>query len=425
MARAWLGVEYARVKIAVVGSGIAGLGAAWLLSRAHEVVVFEADNRLGGHTHTHQVRQAGRDYAVDTGFIVFNRANYPLLSRLFDQLGVASQPTTMGFSVQDAHSGLEYNATRLGTMFCQKRNLLSPAFLRMVREILRFYREAPATLDAEGEGPALGDYLDARGYSPMFARDHIIPMASALWSSPPRAILDFPVKYLLRFMDNHRMLQVDHRPEWRVVQGGSTSYVRAIAADWRASVRLSTPVRSLRRDVDGVLLSTRDGEERFDQVVLACHADDSLALLADPGEDETAVLGAMAFQDNEAVLHTDARLLPTRRAAWAAWNAYVPADAGAPCTVSYCMNILQSIDSPDPFVVTLNRSADIAPERVLARMRYRHPLYSHASVAAQAMGGRIQGHRRTWFAGAYWGFGFHEDGLRSGVDVARALGAVW
>jgi len=413
------------MKIAVVGSGIAGLGAAWLLSRGHEVVVFESEDRLGGHTHTHQVRQAGRDYAVDTGFIVFNEANYPLLSRLFDQLGVASQPTTMGFSVQDARSGLEYNATRLGTLFCQKRNLVSPAFLRMVQEILRFYREAPATLATEGEGPALGDYLDAHGYSALFARDHIVPMASALWSSPPRSILQFPLKYLLRFMDNHRMLQVDHRPEWRVVQGGSATYVRAIAADWRASVRLSTPVRSLRRDADGVLLSTRDGEERFDHVVLACHADDALALLADPGEDETAVLGAMKFQDNEAVLHTDARLLPTRRAAWAAWNAYVPAEADAPCTVSYCMNILQSLDSPDPFVVSLNRSADIAPERVLARMRYRHPLYSHGSVAAQALRGSIQGRRRTWFAGAYWGFGFHEDGLRSGVEVARALGAAW
>lgn len=425
MVRDWRQAEYATVKIAVVGSGIAGLGAAWLLSREHEVVVFEAEDRLGGHTHTHQVRQAGREYTVDTGFIVFNHANYPLLSRLFDQLGVASQPTTMGFSVQDARSGLEYNATRLATLFCQKRNLVSPAFLRMVRDILRFYREAPATLESEGEGPALGDYLDAHGYSPMFARDHIVPMASALWSSPPRAILQFPVKYLLRFMDNHRMLQANDRPEWRVVQGGSASYVRAIATDWRASVRLSTPVRSLRRDPDGVLLSTRDGEERFDHAVLACHADDALALLADPDGNEADVLGAMKFQDNETVLHTDARLLPTRRAAWAAWNAYVPTETDAPCTVSYCMNILQSLDSPDPFVVTLNRSADIAPDRVLARMRYRHPVYSHGSVAAQGMRGRIQGRRRTWFAGAYWGFGFHEDGLRSGVDVARALGSSW
>ncbi len=413
------------MRIAVVGSGIAGLGASWLLSRNHEVVLFESKDRLGGHTHTHQVVQAGREYAVDSGFIVFNRDNYPLLSRLFEQLGVVSRPTTMGFSVQDARNGLEYNATRLGTMFCQRRNLVSPAFLRMVSEIMRFYRDAPAMLAEPGEGPALGDYLDARGYSQLFVEDHIVPMASALWSSPPSTISRFPLKYLLRFMDNHRMLQVDNRPEWRVVDGGSSTYVRAIQADWRAQVRLSSPVRSVRRTDDQVLLATRDGEEPFDQVVLACHSDDALAMLADPDAEEASVLGAIQYQDNDTVLHTDARLLPTRRAAWAAWNAHVPAAADAPCTVSYCMNILQSLDSPDPFVVTLNRSADIAPEHVLARMRYRHPVYTHASVAAQAMRGRIQGRRRTWFAGAYWGFGFHEDGLRSGVDVATALGETW
>ncbi|MEO7940762.1 MAG: FAD-dependent oxidoreductase [Burkholderiaceae bacterium] len=413
------------MRIAVVGSGIAGLGASWLLSKSHEVVVFEANDRLGGHTHTHQVAQGGRDYAVDSGFIVFNRDNYPLLNRLFEQLGVASRPTTMGFSVQDARNGLEYNATRLATMFCQRRNLVSPAFLRMVGEIMRFYREAPALLAEPGEGPALGDYLDARGYSQLFIEDHIVPMASALWSSPPSTIARFPLKYLLRFMDNHRMLQVENRPEWRVVDGGSSTYIRAIQSDWSAQVRLSSPVRSVRRSDAGVVLATGDGEETFDQVVLACHSDDALALLADPDAEEAAVLGAIQYQDNDTVLHTDARLLPTRRAAWAAWNAHVPAAADAPCTVSYCMNILQSLDSPEPFVVTLNRSADIAPERVLARMRYRHPVYTHASVAAQAMRARIQGRRRTWFAGAYWGFGFHEDGLRSGVDVATALGETW
>jgi uncharacterized protein len=413
------------MKIAIVGSGIAGLGAAWLLSRHHEVVVFEGQDRLGGHTHTHRAIQQGREYSIDTGFIVFNPENYPLLTRMFDELGVPTQPTTMGFSVHDGASGLEYNATNLNAMFCQRRNLLSPAFLRMVGEILRFYRECPSLLDEAGDGPTLGDYLSSNGYSQLFVHDHLVPMACALWSSPSGRILDFPAKYLVRFMANHRMLQVEGRPGWRVVSGGSSTYIGALESNWQAAVRLGSPVRSIRRDADAVVLSTPDGEESFDQVVLACHADDALGLLSDPSTDEASVLGAMRFQDNDTVLHTDARVLPRRRAAWAAWNAYVPAAPGAQCTVSYCMNLLQSIESPDPFIVSLNRTQDIDPGRILARMNYRHPVYDHASVGAQGRRADINGVRRTWFAGAYWGFGFHEDGLRSGVDVARALGASW
>lgn len=413
------------MRIAVVGSGIAGLGAAWLLSREHEVVLFERESRLGGHTHTHRVQQGGRSYSVDSGFIVFNPGNYPLLTQLFEELGVASQPTTMSFSVQDAGSGLEYNATNLDRLFCQRSNLVSPRFWRMVRDITRFYREAPALLADPGPGPALGDYLAERGYSPMFVRDHLVPMASALWSSPSETILAFPAKYLVRFMDNHHMLQVDGRPGWRVVSGGSSRYIEALQRTWRAQVRLSAPVRRVLRDEDGVRVATDAGEERFDQVVMACHADQALSLLGDPRPAEREVLGAIPYQANETVLHTDARLLPKRRKAWAAWNAFVPAAAGDQCTVSYCMNHLQSLDSPEPFVVTLGRGQAIDPARVLARMQYHHPVYTHASVAAQARRGEINGVGRTWFAGAYWGFGFHEDGLRSGVEVARALGVSW
>ena len=409
----------------MVGSGIAGLGAAWLLSRKHEVVLFEAEDRLGGHTHTHRVTMSGREYSVDSGFIVFNPVNYPLLSRMFEELGVESQPTTMGFSVQDARSGLEYNATNLNAMFCQRRNLFSPRFHRMVREILRFYRECPALLEDPGEGPTLGRYLADGGYSQLFIEDHLVPMASALWSSPAGQIMDFPARYLVQFMANHRMLQVEGRPQWRVVKGGSSSYIGALQARWKVAVRLSSPVHAVRRDADGVLLGTPSGEERFDQVVLACHADDALALLGDASAEEKQVLGAIEYQDNDTVLHTDARLLPRRRAAWAAWNAYVPAEPEAACTVSYCMNLLQSLDSPEPFVVTLNRSQDIDPAKVIARMRYRHPIYTHASVAAQKRRGEINGQRGTWFAGAAWGYGFHEDGLRSGVEVAQALGCRW
>jgi predicted NAD/FAD-binding protein len=413
------------MRIAVIGSGIAGLGAAWLLSRQHEVVLFEKDERLGGHTHTHRVALAGREYCVDSGFIVHNPANYPLLTRLFDELGVRSQATTMSFSVHDARNGLEYNATNLDGLFCQRRNLLSPRFLRMVREILRFYRECPTLLDDPGEGPSLGDYLRAGNYSPMFVEDHLVPMASALWSSPSRTILSFPAKYLVRFMANHHMLRVDGRPQWRVVEGGSSSYVAAMSRNWPVQVRLSAPARRVLREQDSVVVNSRDGDERFDQVVLACHSDQALSLLAEPSLAEREILGAIPYQDNETVLHTDARLLPARRKAWAAWNAYVPAQRDGQCTVSYCMNLLQSLDSPDPFVVTLNRSADIAADKIIARMRYQHPVYTHASVAAQSRRREINGVDRLWYAGAYWGFGFHEDGLRSAVDVARALGQPW
>ena len=414
------------MRIAVVGSGISGLASAWLLSQAHEVVLFEAEDYLGGHTHTHAVEQAGRRYAVDTGFIVHNPAHYPLLTRLFDDLGVATQPTTMSFSVHDARTGLEYNATSLDGLFCQRRNLFSPRFLGMVRDLLRFYRQAPQLLQGDGPGPTLGDWLEANGYGEAFRDLHLVPMASALWSSPPQQILQFPARYLVQFMANHQMLQVSGRPEWRVVRGGSSTYVSALRARWQVHERLRCPVRAIRRDGHGVLVDSRIANgERFDHVVLACHSDQALALLADASADERDILGAIPYQRNEVVLHTDARLLPRQRKAWAAWNAHVPAEPDAPCTVSYCMNLLQGLQSPDPFVVTLNRSEAIDPAKVLRRITYHHPVYTPLSVAAQRRRAQIQGVNRTWFAGAYWGWGFHEDGMRSAVEVAHGLGAGW
>ncbi|MGN6112688.1 MAG: NAD(P)/FAD-dependent oxidoreductase [Luteimonas sp.] len=409
------------MRIAVVGSGISGLATAWWLSRAHEVVLYEADDRLGGHTDTHEVEVGGVRCTVDTGFIVHNPRHYPLLTRLLAELGVATRPTTMSFSVQDEASGLEYNATSLDGLFCQRRNLLSPRFLRMLQDLLRFYRQAPRLLDGAGPGPALGDYLAANGYGAAFRDLHLVPMASALWSAPPARILDFPAAYLVRFMANHEMLQVEGRPQWRTVAGGSASYVHAMRARWNVQARTACPVRAIARDADGVAVEAGGARERYDHVVLACHSDQALALLPDADALEREVLGAIPYQDNDAVLHTDARLLPRNRKAWAAWNAFVPAVAGAPCTVSYCMNLLQGIASPEPLVVTLNRSNEIDPARVLARRRYAHPLYTAASVAARARKDEVQGRRRTWFAGAYWGWGFHEDGLRSAADVVRDL----
>ena len=413
------------MRIAVIGSGIAGLASAWLLSQAHEVVLFEANDYLGGHTHTHDITLGGRAYAVDTGFIVHNPDHYPLLTQLFQALDVATQPTTMSFSVHNGRSGLEYNATSLDALFCQRRNLVSPRFLGMVRDLFRFYRQAPELLQGEGPGPGLGEWLQVNGYGEAFRDDHLVPMASALWSSPPEQILQFPARYLVQFMANHQMLQVSGRPQWRVVRGGSARYVDALRARWQVQERLACPVQAVHRDADGVRVDSAAGSERFDQVVLACHSDQALGLLADASGDEQAVLGAIGYQPNEVVLHTDASLLPRQRKAWAAWNAFVPGTAEAPCTVSYCMNLLQGIDAPEPLVVTLNRSEAIDPARVLRRLNYHHPVYTPQSVAAQQQRGRIQGVNRTWFAGAYWGWGFHEDGMRSAVEVASALGVDW
>lgn len=412
------------MRIAVVGSGIAGLASAWLLWRRHDVTLFEASGRPGGHTHTHDVRVNGREYAVDTGFIVHNREHYPLLSALFDELAVATKPTTMSFSVRNAASGLEYNAATLNTLFCQRRNLVSPRFLGMIRDLTRFYREAPALLDEAGEGPSLGEYLERGRYGAAFRDEHLVPMACALWSSPSQAILGFPAKYLVHFMANHHMLTLSGRPEWRVVTGGSRTYVEAMRARWSVTERLNTPVLGVRRHDDSVDVECAEGVESFDEVVLACHSDQALALLDDADGVERSVLGAMTYQANETVLHTDTTLLPRSRKAWAAWNAYIPSEPDTACTVSYCMNLLQGIDAPETFVVTLNRTNAIDPHAILRRMTYHHPVYTHASVAAQQRKAEIQGHRRTWFAGAYWGWGFHEDGMRSAVELAGEFDAV-
>lgn len=412
-------------RIAVVGAGISGLAAAWLLSRRHQVVLFEKDLRLGGHTHTHRVEIEGRPYAVDSGFIVFNPVHYPLFTRLLQELGVGSQPSSMSFSVHEEATGFEYNATDLPGLFARRRNLISPRFWRMLSGILRFYREAPRLLETAPLELSLGEFLRREGYPEPFARLHLIPMASALWSAPPEGVLDYPLRFLLRFMANHHMLQVRGRPPWRVVQGGSSRYIEAMRANWSVEERLGCPVKAVMRGARGVELESAAGREVFDELVLACHSDQALSLLADPSPQERAILGAIPYQRNEAVLHTDARELPRRPRCHAAWNARIPADPSAHCTVSYCMNILQSLDAPERICVSLNRGEKIAPERVLARMVYEHPQFTLAACAAQERREEIDGQRHTHYCGAYWGFGFHEDGLRSAVEVAARLGVSW
>jgi predicted NAD/FAD-binding protein len=395
------------------------------LSRKYRVTLFEAEDYLGGHTHTHDLAVGGQRLALDTGFIVHNPRHYPLLRRFFGELGVQSQATTMSFSVRHEPSGREYNATSLDTLFCQRRNLFSPRFLGMVRDLLRFYRESPRLLGQPGRGPTLGEYLEEHRYGGAFRDEHLVPMTSALWSASAEQALNFPARYLVQFMMNHQMLKVAERPEWQVVKGGSASYVRALTATWAVRVRESCRVHAVRRLRDHVEVSSEQGVEPYDQVVLACHSDQALGLLADPSAQERAVLGAIAYQLNDTVLHTDTSVLPRNRKAWAAWNAFVADSPAASCTVSYCLNLLQGFKAADTYVVTLNRNAAIDPRKILKRVQYHHPIYSHAAVDAQARKRDIQGHRRTWFAGAYWGWGFHEDGIRSATHVAAALGVDW
>lgn len=408
------------MRIAIIGSGISGLASAWWLDREHEVTLFEANDYFGGHTHTHDVEVDGQHLAVDTGFIVFNHLHYPLLTALFDELGVASQPTTMSFSMHSERSGVEYNATSFDGLFCQRRNLLSPRFWGMLADLRRFYRDAPQLL-AEEEGPTLGDYVRRQGYGQAFIHEHLLPMASALWSSPTATVQDFPARFLAQFMANHQMLQITGREPWRVVSGGSACYVEALRSRWRVRERIACPVWAIERLPRGVRLSSAQGVEDFDAVILACHSDQALALLTDPDPLERDILGAIRYQSNEVVLHSDASVLPRNRKAWAAWNAHVPRDPSAACTVSYYMNLLQGLFSETPLIATLNRSHAIDPAKVLRTLHYAHPVHDHGAVRAQQRWAELQGRRHTWFAGAYWGWGFHEDGIRSARRVVDAL----
>ena len=410
-------------RIAVVGGGISGLVAAYLLHSDCHITLFEANDYIGGHTHTLKADQDGRSYAVDTGFIVFNEPNYPQFNRLLQHLGVASQPTQMGFSVKCDRTGLEYASTPLSSLLAQRRNALRPSFYRMLADILRFNREAPELLRDPNDATTLGDYLADNGYSKAFVQHHIIPLGAALWSALPDRMDEFPAHYFVQFFANHAFLQVRGRTPWRVIKGGSQCYVEALIRPFRERIRVNCPVVSVRRLHQGVEVRPRNGgPEHFDEVILAVHSDQALRILADPTPVERRVLGAMPYQANDVVLHTDASVLPKRRRAWASWNYYIPPDKGCPATVTYNMNILQSLASHQPFCVSLNRTDDIAPEQIIARMTYHHPVYSPASVAAQKQRSRIDGADRVHYCGAYWGFGFHEDGVVSALEVTRRFG---
>jgi predicted NAD/FAD-binding protein len=409
------------MKIAIVGSGISGVYAAHYLSKRHEVTIFEANPYPGGHTDTHNIVLEKQNYPVDTGFIVFNEHNYQHFCRFLSDLGVASQPSAMTFSVSDALTGLEYNATTLDKLFCQRRNLFRPRFYRMVMDILRFYREAPALLTSTDDVLTLGDYLEQQHYSQTFIDDHILPMACALWSGPPEVVKDFPVRYFVAFLSNHQMLKTDNRPQWRTVSGGSSTYLQAFIREFKGDLRLSCPVQAVSRNKIGVTVKTREDEYQFDHVILACHSNQALRLLQDASDKEAEILGAMTFQENDVVLHTDASLMPKHPKAWASWNALKLSETQARCTVTYYMNLLQNLDAPEPLLVTLNCTDRIDPAKILQQRSYHHPVYTPVSLSAQKRRDEINGVKNTWYAGAYWGWGFHEDGAKSAQEVIDRL----
>ena len=411
------------MRIAIVGAGISGLVAAHHLHPDHEITVYEAGDHVGGHANTVRVDLPGETHWVDTGFIVLNDRNYPSLECLLDELGVATQASRMSFSVSDGHGGFEYAGTPRG-LFAQRSHLAEPRFLRMVNDLLRFNREASSLLaGGPDEGPSLRAFLDRGGYSEWFVERLIVPQAAAVWSADPDQLWSFPAGFLARFFHNHGMLGFRDRPRWRTVTGGSRRYVEEITRPFAERIRTSARVRAVSRDAGGVEIAADGCEtERFDEVVIAAHADQALAMLSDPSERERELLGAVPYQLNEAVLHTDERLMPRRRAAWASWNYHLtPAPAGRP-QLTYWMNNLQSLRSQTTFLVTLNRAEAIDPAKVIRSISYAHPVFTPEGVAAQARHGEISGANRTHYCGAYWGWGFHEDGVVSTLKALERVG---
>lgn len=408
------------MRVAVIGSGIAGMTAARLLHPGNDLTLFECEPRIGGHTHTVNVVAGGTRYAVDTGFIVHNDHTYPNFIQLLKRIGVPTQASDMSFSVSCARTGLEYNPQSLSALFAQRRNLVNPAFHRLVAQIVRFTRQARVFLRDGDPSLSLDDFLARHAFGPRFKNLFLVPMLSAIWSADPANVMAYPAVHFLRFFENHGLLNLSGGPTWRVITGGSARYAEALTRPYADRIRLATPVEAAWREADGVMLRPLGGApERYDHVVLAVHSDTALRMLASPTRAERHVLGAIPYQRNEVTLHTDTRLLPRARRAWASWNYHVPAAPRAEATVTYHMNRLQGIDAPVDFCVSLNSGDRIDPEKVLRRFEYWHPMFSPEAIAAQTRHAEISGQGGIHFCGAYWGYGFHEDGVNSALAVAR------
>ncbi len=414
------------LRIGIIGSGISGLTAAYLLSRKHDVVLYEANDYLGGHTHTEQVEIENQRFAVNTGFIVFNDWTYPNFIKLMKELNVEYEESDMSFSVKCENTGLEYNGTSLNTLFAQRRNLFRPSFIRMVSDILRFNRE---TVDALNAGEISGtetlhEYLKKHNYSKNFINHYIIPMGSAIWSAPVSVMMSFPLKFFLKFFNNHGMLSVDDRPAWRVLKNGSESYVEPVTRPYKDNIRLSAPVVSVSRIKDKIRIRTHQGDqEEFDHVVLACHSDQALRMIEQPSQTEVEILGAIPYQMNDVVLHTDTRMMPKSRLAWASWNYHIPQRVQETAMVTYNMNRLQNFNTAKKtLMVTLNRNADIDESQVIKKYEYAHPIFTLDGIRAQQRHAEISGVDRIHYCGAYWFNGFHEDGVNSALRVASQFG---
>ena len=412
------------MRIAIVGAGISGLTAAYLLHSDHEVTVFEGADRVGGHAHTVRVESADETHDLDTGFMVFNDRNYPNFDRLIGRLGVAHQPSDMSFSVSDGRGSFEYSSSSLNGLFANRRHVLSSSFTRMLAEVPRFQRAALELLRAGDERISLRAWLQAHRFSSQFVERLLVPQASAVWSADPGQMWSFPALFLARFFDNHGMLDLRGRPRWRTISGGSARYVDALTSGFTDRVHLRSAVRSIARHGDGVEVTISGAEPlRFDHVVIATHADQALAMLADASWREREILGAIPYQENEAILHTDQTVLPTRRRAWASWNYHLLGEPSGRSTVTYHLNRLQRLSSAKQFCVTLNLRERIEPEQVIESINYAHPVYTAGGIAAQQRVREISGAEgRTHFCGAYWGWGFHEDGVNSALRVAETFG---
>ena len=404
------------MKIAIIGTGISGNVAAYHLNKNHDITVFEANDYLGGHTHTHSIELEGKHYSVDTGFIVFNYKTYPNFTGLLKELGVKEQLSAMSFGVKCEKTGLEYMGSTINSLFAQRRNIFRPSFWRMILDILRFNRQATDLLEDESDDISLGEYLKREKFSQTFIDYYLVPMAAAVWSADLNLMYQFPARYLIQFFHNHGLLSVTNRPDWYVIKGGSKTYVTALTASFKDKIRLSTPVTGVKREKEAVIVTSARGEESYDAVFFACHSDQALRLLEQPTASEQQVLGAIKYQENEVLLHTDASILPKRKTAWAAWNYHLLENDQGQVPVTYNMNILQGLDSDQTFCVTLNNSNAIDQTKVLKRLQYHHPIYTQESVAAQARQSEINTDR-LYFCGAYWRYGFHEDGVVSALNA--------
>jgi len=410
------------MRLAIIGSGISGLTAAHALRSQHDCTVFESGAYIGGHTHTVEIETAGRRWNIDTGFIVFNETHYPHFAQLLKQLEVRTQPTSMSFSVRHDPSGLEYSTASANSLFAQRRNLLRPGFHRMWLDILRFNREAARLGGVDGDKTTVSEFVELHCYSEQFLEHYLVPLGASLWSCPPGTFRSFPIRFVVDFMANHHMLQLYGQPVWRVITGGSRNYVEKLTEGFRERIRLNSAIVSLKRDGRGIRLrDANGGTGEFDHVILACHADQALQLIEDPLPAEREILSAFPYHPNDAYLHTDPSVLPLNRGTWSAWNYHIPLQEQPAVKVTYNMSILQSLNSARPFNVTLNHIDGIDPASILGKFRYEHPVFTAKRSAAQARHHELIDSSGLSFCGAYWGYGFHEDGVRSALAVCRAL----